>query len=45
MGTFRHLVEIAATETGSFAQVKAIVDTGATYGMFLRPLIAQLAGC
>ena len=43
MGTFRHPVEIAATEAGPFAQVEAIVDTGATYSMFPRPLIAQLS--
>ncbi len=41
MGTFRYPVEIAATAAGPFTRVEAIIDTGATYSMFPRPLIAQ----
>lgn len=42
MGTFRHPVEVAATETGPFVAVDALVDTGATYSLFPRTLLSSL---
>ena len=43
MGVFRQRVEIAAIEAGPFAPVDALVDTGATYSLFPRRLLAQLS--
>ncbi|MGQ0570563.1 MAG: retroviral-like aspartic protease family protein [Armatimonadota bacterium] len=42
MGTFRHPVELAATETGPFVAVDALVETGATYSLFPRTLLTRL---
>jgi len=42
MGLFRQRVEIGATDAGLFAPVDAVVDTGATYSLFPRSLLARL---
>lgn len=42
VGTFRHRVAIGATEAGPYVPVEALVDTGATYSLFPRPLLSRL---
>ncbi len=42
ISTFRHQVAIGATEAGPFVPVEALVDTGATYSLFPRPLLSRL---
>jgi len=42
MGTFRHRIELAARPEGPFISVEALVDTGATYTLVPRPIVAGL---
>lgn len=42
ISTFRHRVSIGATEAGPYVTVEALVDTGATYSLFPRPLLSRL---
>ncbi len=42
VSTFRHRVAIGATEAGPYVPVEALVDTGATYSLFPRPLLSGL---
>jgi predicted aspartyl protease len=42
MGTFRHPIEVAAREGEPFTVVAGLVDTGATYSLFPRRLLARL---
>ena len=42
MGTFRYPVEVAVAEIGPFVPLEALVDTGATYTLIPRSLIANL---
>lgn len=42
MGTFRIPAAVAAAVTGPFVPVEALVDTGATYSLFPRALLARL---
>lgn len=43
METFRHHIEIGASEAGPFVPVDAVVDTGATYTWIPREILAQLS--
>lgn len=40
--TFKHSVQVAATEAGPFLPVDALVDTGATYSLLPRALLEEL---
>jgi|TARA_B100002003_G_scaffold181389_1_gene169465 clan AA aspartic protease len=42
MGTFSVAVEIGATSGGGFAQVEALVDTGATYTVLSSDVLVRL---
>jgi clan AA aspartic protease len=42
VSTFKYPVEVAAVESGTFVSVEALVDTGATYSLFPRTLMARL---
>lgn len=42
MDTFQYQIEVAATETGPFAPISVVVDTGATYSWFPRSLLSTL---
>ncbi len=42
MGTFRQRVEVGFSEAGPFAPVDALVDTGATYTLLPRAVVAPL---
>ena len=42
MGIFRQRIEVGRTEDGPFLSVEAVVDTGATYTLLPRRIVAQL---
>jgi predicted aspartyl protease len=42
VSTFKHPVEVAAAESGLFVSLEGLVDTGATYSLFPRTLMARL---
>jgi clan AA aspartic protease len=42
MGTFRQHIEVGSSEAGPFAPVEALVDTGATYTLLPRAVVAPL---
>ena len=42
MGTFHYQIEVGAAETGPFAPLTAVVDTGATYSWIPRSILMGL---